>query len=176
MAKDKVPKNPQTPPAAATDASKDGSKTKAQIEFQRYMNRMQSQPSGGAPASAMPSGIPPGGQGMPGWAVPPSVAMLPNSPGSAGFFVPMAPGGIPGVGSLTHQLGSTFRLGVDVINAALAGGVRLLNGIASRTQGYGEQGCGCEACSGGCCDSECCGNDCCGGCESCCRPGVGTCC
>lgn len=140
---------------------------KAQAEFQKYMKRMQ---EGGA-AFFMP-----GGEGMPGWAVPPSVAMMPG-PGGHGFFAAMPQAGTFPEGSLSHRLGSTIRLGVDVINAALAGSVRILNGIAGAYggeqygHGYGHAGCGCGC---DCCGDDCCGVDCCG-CE-CCNPGVGTCC
>jgi hypothetical protein len=159
---------------ADDDKTKSGSDTaksgdtlnKAQAEFQKYMKRMQAQ--GGIPGFMMP-----GGEGAPAWAIPPSVAMFPR--GSPGYFAPMPSAGGFGEGSLTHRLGSTLRLGVDVLNAALAGGVRILNGVSGAA--YGEQayegggyGCGC-----GCgCGDSCCGNDCCG-CE-CCQPGVGTCC
>jgi hypothetical protein len=145
-----------------TGKSGDATQNKAQVEFQKYMKRMQAQ--GGIPGFMMP-----GGEGAPGWAVPPSVAMLPR--GGPGYFAPMSPAGGFGEGSLTHGLGSTLRLGVDVLNAALAGGVRFLNGMTGAA--YGEQdhaGCGC-----GCgCGDSCSGSDCCG-CE-CCEPGVGTCC
>jgi hypothetical protein len=151
---------------------------KAQAEFQRYKKRMEGQQPGGAPAVMMPFVVPPGSEGVPGWAVPPSVAMLPQGSGSPGFFATMPHGGVPGQSSLTSSLGSTIRLGVDVINAALAGSVRLLNGISGAAYGYGEpayghSGCGCDAgCD--CCGDDCCGYDCCG-CE-CCNPSVGTCC
>jgi len=133
--------------------AKTGEHNKAQAEFQKYLKRMQEQ-------GAIPGFIMPGGPSGPGWAVPPSVAMLPG-----GF----APQHHP-EGSLTTRLGSTLRLGVDVLNAALAGGVRFLNGVSGAAYGeYGaEGGCGC-----GCADN-CCGSDCCG-CE-CCQPGVGNCC
>lgn len=163
MAKKETPTASKAPPLSAEEPQ-----NKAQAEFQRYMKRMQAQPAGAASAFMTPVSFLSGGEAMPGWAVPPSVAMLPNTPGSAGFFVPMTPGMMSGQGSLTHRLGSTLHLGVDVINAALASGIRLLNGIS------GEESCGCEACGGS--DCGCCGSDCCGGCESCCRPSVGSCC
>jgi hypothetical protein len=146
-----------------TKTEGDGNKTgdtspnKAQAEFQKYMKRMQAQ--GGIPGFMMP-----GGEGAPGWAVPPSVAMLPG--GGGGYFAPIH----HPEGSLTTRLGSTLRLGVDVLNAALAGGVRFLNGVSGAA--YGEQDYG-GSCGCGCGD-DCCGCDCCG-CE-CCQPGVGTCC
>lgn len=134
---------------------------KAQVEFERYMKRMREQ--GGR--FAMPGG--------PGWAVPPSVAIMPG-PGGRGFFAALPQDGGFGEGSLTHRLGATLRLGVDVVNAALAGGVRFLNGVADIAYGepdyaHAHGGCGCD-----CCEDSCCGQDCCG-CE-CCRPSVGTCC
>jgi hypothetical protein len=153
--------------AGDTAKPDDATQNKAQAEFQKYIRRMQAQ--GGIPGFIMP-----GGEGAPGWAIPPSVAMFPR--GGAGYFAPMASGGGFGGGSLT-SIGSTLRLGVDVLNAALAGGVRFLNGVSGAA--YGEQdyagggcgrGCGC----GGGCGDSCCGSDCCG-CE-CCQPGVGNCC
>jgi len=174
MANDETPKPPSIDGAATP-------MNKAQAEFQRYMNRIHGQQQRGAPALMMPLGFPPSSDAMPAWAVPPSVAMLPHAPGSPGYFVAIPQAGGTGDGSLAGGLGSTFRLGVDLINAALAGGVRLLSGISGTAHGYGQQecgheGCGCPACSQGCCGDECCGNDCCGGCDECCRPSVGTCC
>jgi hypothetical protein len=174
MANDDVSKPPSADAAAAP-------MNKAQAEFQRYMQRIHAQQPGGPPGFLMPVGLTPGSDAMPAWAVPPSVAMLPHAPGAPGFLMPMPPAGGAGNGSLAGGLGSTFRLGVDLINAALAGGVRLLNGISGTAHGYGQQecgheGCGCEACRRGCGESDCCGYDCCGGCDECCRPSVGTCC
>ena len=134
---------------------------KAQAEFEKYTKRVQAQQGGAVPVFMMP--YPQGGNMGPGWAVPPSVAMLPRAPGG---------GGAAAAGSLTDSLGTSVRLSVDAINAALVGGVRLLSGIAGLAGGYDHagEGCGCESC----CEQECCGQDCCG-CE-CCRPGVGSCC
>jgi hypothetical protein len=137
----------------------DTAPNKAQAEFEKYMKRMQAQ--GGVPGFMMP-----GGEGMPGWAVPPSVAMFPR--GGPGYFAPIAPAGEMGTGSLTASLGSTLRLGVDVLNAALAGGVRFLNGVSDAA--YGER----EHCDCGGCNDDPCGSDCCD-CE-CCHPSVGNCC
>ena len=175
---------------AKTHSSDAGAPTqnKAQTEFERYMKRMETQQPGSAPAFMMPFAVTPGNEGVPVWAVPPSVAMLPQGSGSPGFFAAMPHGGTQGQSSLTSSLGATIRLGVDVINAALAGSVRLLNGISGAAYGYGEpgyghsnyahSGCGCHAscdcCGDDCCGDDCCGDDCCG-CE-CCNPGVGTCC
>ena len=139
---------------------------KAQAEFEKYMKRMQSQ--GGVPGFMMPSG-----EVVPGWAVPPSIAMLPG--GTAGF----APRASSGAGSLGDSLGSTLRLGIDVLNAMLAGSVRLLEGVSGAAHGgggYSAESCGC---GGGCGCNDCCGPSCCGTscCEcECCQPSVGTCC
>jgi hypothetical protein len=171
MAKKDDDKNASAPADAAS-----ASMNKAQAEYQRYLKRMQGQNQGGMQGYIA---VPAGNEGVPGWAVPPSVAMLTN--GSGGYYAAMPQGGPHGQGSLTDSLGSTIRLGVDVINAALAGGVRLLNGISGaayghREHGHGRQGCGCgcNSCGDDCCGSDCCGSDCCG-CE-CCQPGVGSCC
>jgi hypothetical protein len=170
----------ETPKPASNDAAAP-SMNKAQAEFARYMNRIHAQQAGGAPAFLMPMGYLPGGEMMPGWAVPPSVAMLPHPGGVGGYAPPFPHGGGAGDNSLSTRLGSTIRLGVDVINAALAGGVRLLGGISGAVYGHGDAGyghehCQCPACREGCCASECCGYDCCGGCDPCCSPSVGTCC
>jgi hypothetical protein len=170
MAKKDDDKNAAAPADVAS-----ASMNKAQAEYQHYLKRVQGQNPGGMQGYiAMPAG-----EGVPGWAVPPSVAMLAHGPG--GYYAAMPQGGPHGgQGSLTHSLGSTIRLGVDVVNAALAGGVRLLNGISGAAYGHGEQGhghhdCGCGCNSGcDCCGDDCCGSDCCG-CE-CCQPGVGSCC
>jgi hypothetical protein len=163
-------KNDNMNASAPADAAA-ASMNKAQAEYQRYLKRMQGQNQGGMQGHiAMPAGH----EGVPGWAIPPSVAMLPH--GSGGYYAAMPPGGPHGQGSLTDSLGSTIRLGVDVINAALAGGVRLLNGISGAAYGYGERGHGHHGCGcgGHCGGDDCCGSDCCG-CE-CCQPGVGSCC
>lgn len=96
---------------------------------------------------------------MPGWAMPPSMGALPNYP-SANHFAP------PGVmrphpmGSLTERLGSTLRLGVDLLNAALARGTSMLGGGAMQWDAHG---CGCDRCGHDCCDAMS---------AECCRPGA----
>jgi hypothetical protein len=181
MATRKNPKSPDAPQRA--DDAPDGS-AKAQAEFQRYKQRM----AAGAPGSgAAPQGVymvpvamPPGGTGMPGWAVPPSLASL--SPGGAGAFGPtLAQEAVADGRSLIHQLGSTLRLGVDVVNAALANGARMLNGAYGLAGGYGEPqwdagACGCASCCDEGCGSDCGCSDCCGGYSSGCSPHVGRCC
>ena len=163
-----------SPKAADKTAAADPGATlnKAQAEYQRYLQRMAKQPQG----STIPGyvAVPAGVDGMPSWAVPPSMATM--MPGGAG--VAMHPG-VPQQSSLTESLGSTIRLGVDLINAALAGGARVLNGMAGGTYGYEHSGhhgggCGCGDCGCDCCADDCCGTDCCG--CTCCQPGVGSCC
>lgn len=143
---DETPKTANTPSSSGAAAALN----KAQAEFDKYTRRVQAQRAG------MVSAL-----GAPGWAMPPSVTMLPRHPGGGG--------GAAAPGSLTATLGDSLRLGLDVLNAGLAGGVRLLNGIAGLT-GTDHEGCGCKSC----CPPDCCEPDCCG-CE-CCNPGVGTCC
>jgi hypothetical protein len=177
-----VPGKSSSSDASAKTPSAEGSAAatlnRAQAEYQRYMKRMETQRPGSGPAFMMPFAVTPGNEGMPLWAVPPSVAMLPHGTSSPGLFAPMPHGGTPEQSSLTTNLGATIRLGVDLINAALAGSVRLLSGISGVAYGYGEAGygqsnCGHPAC--GCHAScDCCCDDCCA-CE-CCNPGVGTCC
>jgi hypothetical protein len=130
-------------------AGPDTTPNKAQAEFDKYTKRMQAQQAGPASAAAPPGGL--------SWAVPSSVTMLPRH-GDGGTSPP---------GSLADSIGTSLRLGVDVVNAALAGGVRLLGGFSAA---YGHEDCGCESC----CEPSCCEPDCCG-CE-CCDPGVGSCC
>jgi hypothetical protein len=161
MANDEAPKPSAPDPAAALN--------KAQAEFQRYTKRVQGQQ--GVPVYVMP--YPQGADAGPLWAVPPSIAMLPHRHGGPGF--PSAAGA--GDGSLSQSLGATIRLGVEAINAALAGSARFLNGISDMAHGYGGSGhescgCGCESC----CEQSCCSQDCCDCCEPCCHPSVGSCC
>ncbi len=103
--------------------------------------------------------------------MPPSMTALP-----AGY--PYAPSGMRGVhpmGSLTERLGATVRLGVDLLNAALASGASALTGLtaAPGVMGWAERGCGGGCSCGG---GYGCGYDCCEamGC-GCCRPGVSAC-
>lgn len=164
MADDNTPNSAPADPVAALN--------KAQAEFQSYVKRVQAQQPGSIPVFMMPS--PQRGGAMPGWAFPPSVAMLPQGPGQFGASVARDVAAVEG--TLTHALGSTFRLGVDVLNAALAGSVRLLNGISGAAypeSECGDEGCGCHS---GCesCREESCGHDCC--CDPCCQPSVGRCC
>jgi hypothetical protein len=70
------------------------------------------------------------------------------------------------MGSLTDRLGTTIRLGVDLLNAVLASGASALGGGTSAH--WGGHGCGC-----GCERGDHCGYDCCEVMAGeCCRPGV----
>ncbi len=157
-------KRPSPPPAAPN---------KAQAEFDRYARRRQAQqaaagPPGGPAAAPFGGPFPDGGLT---WAAPFGVGMAPVYVAGP----PAGPGG-GGDGSLTQGIGTTVRLGVDLLNAALVSGIKVLGGFAGG-YGHGHQegggcggGCGCESC----CEPSCCQPDCCG-CD-CCHPGVGTCC
>ena len=114
--------------------------------------------------------------GMPPWTLPPSFS-LPQPPQGWAGMLPQ-PGVVQpaplAVGPLGDRLGSTLRLGIDVINMALAGSLRLLGGYAGHDHGHGGH-CGC----GGHGHVEHCGGyDCCHVYEhdGCCTPSVGNCC
>jgi hypothetical protein len=147
---------------------------RAQAEFQHYKARLaagQGAPgAGGNPAYAVPLGFVPPGGAMPGWALPPSLTVLPQAAGMGGFGPAMLPAGPMVAGSLAERIGSSLRLGLDVVNAVLAGSARVLDGMYGG-YGYPEAGCGCGSCCESCCCSDCCG---CGGCG--CTPSVGCCC
>ena len=78
---------------------------------------------------------------MPGWAMPPSMGALPNYP--PGYpFAQQGPERPHPMGSLTERLGATLRLGVDLLNAALARGTSMLGGGAMQWDAHD---CGCGA-------------------------------
>jgi hypothetical protein len=153
-----------TPPAAAAPGV-----TKAQAEFQRYKSRLAAEQAtagaGGNPLYAVPVGF---GGGMPAWGIPPSLTMLPHPPGVSGFGPAMIAPSAMAAGSLADRIGSSLRLGLDVVNAVLAGSARILDGMYGRYE-YDEMRCGYGSCCS-CCESCC--NECC----SCCSPSVGRCC
>jgi hypothetical protein len=79
------------------------------------------------------------------------------------------------VQSLGDGAGQAIRLGVELVNAALARSLRMLNELGESYGAYGwDDDCGC-GCGGGCS----CGYDCCRvmgcGCGRC-EPSVGSCC
>lgn len=133
--------------------------TEAQQAFGKYKARLA-----GGPMMMMPP--------MPGWAMPPSMGPLPFYPPGYPYAPQSAESPHPS-GSLSERLGATLRLGVDLLNAALASGAHALGGGMA---GYGQwdaHGCECSCCNP-------CGYDCCAvmG-QECCRPGAhgcGCCC
>jgi len=147
MATDTTP----TPEAASAP-------NKAQAEFDKYARRRDAEGAGGS--SPFP------GDGL-SWNVPLGVGM-------AHLGGPQANRAVRDVeqaaGSVAEGLGTTVRLGVDLLNAALFNTVKILGGFTSAYGGQHRGGCGCESC----CEPECCEPDCCG-CDSC-HPGVGSCC
>ena len=163
---------------------------KAQAEFDKYAQRRRARAAseasapGAAPAAGpevAASGPFPGG-GL-SWAVPLGVGMAPAYPGGPAWGPTGQDPGDTGdlgdsVGGLIAGVGTTARLGVDLLNAALFNGVKILGGFTG-AYGHGhdhDHGCGCGsgyACES-CCEPSCCEPDCCG-CESC-HPGVGSCC
>lgn len=154
------------------DSQPEGGHTpnKAHAEFERYKARLTTmQPT--QDAVMMPWGASAGG--MPGWALPPSLAMASSMMPSPYPAMPM-PGGYSGSGGLLGRLGETLRLGIEVVNAALGSGLSALGGLYATMPGWGYEphqygagygwGCSC-GCSCSCCKP----NDCC---SCCCVPGV----
>ncbi|MGF6970988.1 hypothetical protein OKW43_008083 [Paraburkholderia sp. WC7.3g] len=169
--------DPETPASSPSAAQ-----TSAQSEFQRYKERLDaSRLTGGQMMMMVPVGLPrgmPGIPGIPAWALPPSVAAIP------------APSGWPAAAqeasgaaqTLFGALGTTLKLGIDVVNAALFSGARALEGVSGMALGYraAEYG-GCGCCEQNCCEYDCCQDCgcapcCCEPCCSSCQPGVGNCC
>jgi hypothetical protein len=145
----------QGPPHPPGHGAKPEAQNKAQAEFDKHKRRLQAQEVSMPGSPFQDSGL--------SWAASPSAFMQPRYVSGPG----MAPSS-----SLVDSIGTSLRLGIDVINAALAGGVRVLGGFADA---YRYEGCGCEKCRELSCCEECyCGQDRCG-CE-CCHTGVGSCC
>lgn len=85
---------------------------------------------------------------------------------------PYIPAGLSGA-PLFNSIGSMLRLGVDFINASLAGGLQLMEGFSGGGDCCGSSYTGCSCCSEPVC---CCGDaSCCEPC-SCCNPSVHNCC
>ncbi len=181
MATKKTAKKTQRKPAAAAKAAP----TAAAFPT-------TGQPAAGLGASSTPAmGTPWAGAGgwmpqapaMPaGWMSPPWSA---NPYAAAQAALPTAMGGAAEQAApISQGIGSALRLAVDLINASLAGGTRLLAGTAYPSPyGYGggahAHGCCHDGCGG--CGSSCCCEyvDCCSVCGSgcgCCTPSVGNCC
>jgi hypothetical protein len=146
-------------------------KNKAQVEFGQFKARVGSPPPATGTMSASfgaPFGFTASGP-VPAWAFPPSLAALPPTPGGAGA-VPT-----PGMmaGSLGERLNTTLGLGLELLNAGLAGGIRLLSGLSGVASGLGAHhgACGCGHAEHATCD--CC---CVMGAHGDCQPSVGSCC
>lgn len=187
MATTRKPRQPApAPPAAKTPAkpaAAGNGQSKAAAEFQRFKAaRAAAAAAEGSAAPSPPSsgasGLPPPMTGMPPWAMPPTFS-LPQPPQGWAAMMPQ-PGVVQpapvAVGPLGDRLGSTLRLGIDVINMALAGSLRLLGGIGygQHEHGYGGH-CSCGGHAGA---GHCGGYDCCRVFEhdDCCTPSVGNCC
>jgi hypothetical protein len=163
-------------------------RSRAQAEFDRYRTRMTRAATGmaGAAGFAGPPAFSIGGAAAavpPGWAAGP--AAMVGSPwggeqpyGGVGFPYGALPAPPPlPPNSLTERLRYTLRLGVDVVNATLSGGLRVLGGVSdaaswaggmyASSRGYHHHhGCGCQSS---------CGCDCCTSCDPCCHSGVSSC-
>jgi hypothetical protein len=148
----------------------------AQTEFHSYKDRLQ-QPGAGAPsqaasgsgasfASPLPTAAVPAWSLRPG---PPAPYGPPGASGPGSYGAPAASGG-GGYGAIMDGMGTTIRLGVEVLNAALSGGLQMINSYGG---GWGSEPCECAECN------PCGGYDCCSvmgsGC-GCCEPSVGSCC
>ena len=147
---------------------------KAQAEFEKYAQRRNAQGGGG------PSGGPGGGfEAFPGgglsWAAPSGAIPIHFGPHPGHGPHGRGGGGTLGedVGDLASGIGTTLRLGVDLLNAALFNTAKILGGFTGAYGHERDEGCGCGG-GCGCCEPSCCEPSCCG-CE-CCSPGVGTCC
>jgi hypothetical protein len=163
MAQPKKPSRPTRAPAKPAAAPPAAAQlTKAAAEFQRFKAaRAAATGSETAPPPEPPSAPAPMAA-MPPWTMPPSFAL--PQPG----VVQPAP---LAVGPLGDRLGSTLRLGIDVINMALAGSLRLLGSVGQGgwQRHYGDH-CGCGRHSPPAVD--CC---CVFEADPCCTPSVGNC-
>ncbi len=169
-------------------------KTAAQAEFDRHKARAAAQPApnAGPGIGFQPYNMPPQTpMGAAPWGMQATVVPWPPMPTMtapmAGQY-PQQSGAPMQPGSMGDRLGSTLRLGLDLLNAGLAGGVRALGGLTELSQsvggwaygGHHPQG-GHHHCHGEC---SCCHSyyDCCDvmnhhhGCGCGCEPSVGSCC
>ena len=178
--------------ARTTTSTMPAGRNTAQAEFDKYTKRRRTQAAAASGASARLASrstseagpetaanpaSPFAGGGLT-WAVPLGVGMAPvyvggPPPGAGG----QGAGRVGGLGGgLAEGIGTTVRLGVDLLNAALFNSVKILGGFTG-AYGYGHHddgGCGCGCGCESCCEPSCCEPDCCG--RECCNPGVGTCC
>ena len=169
MADEKPPKEAEAKESAAkTDVRRKTAlpKSRAQAEFDQYRRRVAA--TADTAAAAAPGGFagPPAfsiGAGTPhGWSAGPT--MMAGAPWQGdgpygGLGLPYgampAPPPLP-PNSLTDRLRYTLRLGVDVVNATLSGGLRVLGGVSDvaswaggmyASQRGGHSSCGCSDCS-----------------------------
>jgi hypothetical protein len=156
--------------ASETISATEAGANKAQAEFETYKRRTSNAPASASASSKAQAGPQAADQAL-SWTAPFGVGMTPvwvgGPPPGAGRGVAGEIGGA--VGAVSEGVGTTVRLGVDLLNAILFNSVKILGGFTG-AYGHHEGGCGCESC----CEPSCCEPDCCG-CE-CCNPGVGSCC
>ena len=150
--------------AEASPEENEESKTKAQAAFDRHR------------AAGMWPGHHAGGTGhpvvspypyaMPGWTFPPASGMMPHPPVPQ-YSVPGQADMTAGAGkSLFESIGNLIWLGVNALNAGLAGGAQVVEGFS----GHGSYSCGSHHQSSCCSQSH----DCCCGCHedtACCCDG-----
>ncbi|MDA8051264.1 MAG: hypothetical protein M0002_14895 [Rhodospirillales bacterium] len=150
---------------SGSDGGAERPSSAAEAEFARYKARMAAAGPMMMPVMMPPGGVMPGA--MPGWAVPPSLALF-GAPGGA------AGGSAGGVRTIGEGLGTTVRLGIELLNAVLASSAGALGGAAEMLphgegwRGEHGYGCGCHCC----CATDCCALMGCG----CCEPGISGCC
>jgi len=160
----------------ASDTTTPAPPNKAEAEFAKYAQRRAAESGHETPLFGAP-GSGPFAAGNLGWTVPMGMTPVYMGGPPPGGGAPGASGGPgPGAGGLADGIGTTVRLGVDLLNAMLSSSVKVLGGFAG-AYGSGHQedcgcsgGCGCESC----CEPACCQPSCCA-CE-CCNPSVGSCC
>lgn len=182
MATKKKRKMKAAPAKKAAKTTKTKARTKAQVEFDRYKER--SEPARAAEVGGGLGSPGPGlriGSPIPAWGSPPSVAPLQQQMPQ----LPTGPGMQVDATAVSERLGSTLRLGAELLNASLAGSLRFLDGLTGMTSGvadalwqqggYPAHGCSChDPCASECCSYDCC---CAMGCDcGCCQPSVGSCC
>ena len=131
---------------ARTTTTKPAAPNKAQAEFDKYTKRRRAQatastgsspmpPSAAAAAGPQATAGPFPGSGLT-WAVPLGVGTAPvyfggppPVPGGPGPGGAGGPGGA--VGGLSEGIGTTLRLGVDLLNAALFNSAKILGGFTA---------------------------------------------
>ncbi len=179
---------------AATAPKPAPQKTAAQAEFDRHKARAaaaQPAPNAGPGIGFQAYNMPPQtSMGAAPWGMQATVVPWPPTPTMTAPMAGQYPqqGGAPmQPGSMGDRLGSTLRLGLDLLNAGLAGGVRALGGLTELSQSVGGWAYGGHHPQGGhhchgecnCCHSY---YDCCDvmnhhhGCGCGCEPSVGSCC